>query len=103
MATFYRVQHPTIQDGLVVRWKTFDDSFEVSASRNGVMIHGAVKIRDGHQSHDIQSVISHAWQTVSMIKSGTEIPQDFSIDPDCVCEIRESRFMADDIVIMTRC
>jgi hypothetical protein len=38
MLKFTMMRWPTIMDGLVIRWKLND--FEISASRNGVMVQG---------------------------------------------------------------
>ncbi len=60
---------PTIMDGAVVRWK-LDDSAQISASRNGIGIHGVWPIISGAASlEQFSELIDLAWATYNEMKN----------------------------------
>lgn len=66
----------TVMDGLVVRW-TFDPresraDGEISASRNGVLIHNLPLIRTQTDRREFDETVSRAWDCYSMLARDAE-------------------------------
>src|SRR5262245_44110060 len=101
---FYRIDHPTIQSGKVVRYrqvKGFRDEAEISASRDGVIIQGSwPHLRNG-SIQDVIDVLNRANEQAEVLRRGSG-PLSWVSEPPCVIELRESHFGAEDEVIRRR-
>lgn len=98
---FYRVEHHTIMSGLVVRYRIIGQaagSFEVSASRSGVLIQGTSPDLNQHSAADVRTVIERASWVAEFIRRGElDIPAfSFQHDPQCVVSLRKAHFAAED-------
>lgn len=110
MMIFYRISHPTIGSGLVVRYKEYNDApngLEISASRDGVVIGGyAPTVQD---VEGIKQVLDRArsWhirikETGRSLRCADVDKTPLVYEPECVIEARESVFAGDDKVLETR-
>jgi hypothetical protein len=107
---FYRVSHPTIMSGLVVRYREMSDrGLEISASRDGVGISGASY--DMHNVDDIKAVLDRALEWHKRLQDdyphrdlrcadvdNTPLEQ----EPNCVIEAHESIFAGEDKILEAR-
>jgi hypothetical protein len=110
---FYRISHPTIGSGLVVRYREFnaftrgERGLEISASRDGVSIQGYSETVEDVEG--IKQVLDrvHQWhlrikEAGRSLKCADVDNTPLSQEPECVIEARESRFAGDDIVLEAR-
>lgn len=103
---FYRIAHPTIQSGLVIRYKEIGPrgGLQISASRDGIRIGGFTGVHSSAQ--DFIDVLQRAEHWVKAIRGGATMSDVESAglneEPYCVGEIRRAHFAADDEVIERR-
>jgi hypothetical protein len=99
---YYRVDHRTVTGGLVVRYRhTGRLDFEVSASRDGVLVSGHSPAMNGSAVIALGSVLEAAGRQSRAMNAGGD-PHPFSGDPHCVRELRRARLMETDEVVERR-
>jgi hypothetical protein len=72
---------PTVCDGLVARWKLKGHAFEISASRNGVMLQGFTPALDRDQADAIIATIRAASVASRLIQRGLLKPNPDLVPP----------------------
>lgn len=63
---------PTIMDGVVVRWGDKGSDNEISASRNGVMVHGWMILRTPHDRAELERIVALAWDCYTFLSKRAE-------------------------------
>lgn len=103
---FYRADFHTVMSGLVVRYRVMgDDSamgFEISASRDGALIHGGALRASSYAAADaIHAVIQRAVQHSSVLmQQHRQCALGFDGEPDCVVEQRKYRVFSDEYEVI---
>lgn len=109
---FYRVEHHTIMSGRVVRYRLLGDGedFEISASRDGVLIQGSCPHLTEADIEDVYTILKRATEVAHCMGQlrrsvGSEeypVPFFFHADPACVVELHQAVFAGADKVIEQR-
>lgn len=99
---FYRTDNHTIMSGLVVRYKLYSENYEwqISASREGVLIHGSMPhLTNIQEVLDVQRIIARAYdQYTGLYKDNPA--RAFFTDPPCVIEYRKYRIMSQEYEVL---
>lgn len=108
---FYRIEHHTIMNGLVIRYRVLDDYNppEVTASREGVGITGSPCMTSGNDLSDFTTVLKRAYQQHLALKNAQENQRTtadaslpFKDDPACVIQLRKAHFAQADEILEDR-
>lgn len=113
---FYRVEHPTVMDGKVIRYRAVYGGahFEVSVSRNGIVVGGSSPTMTVGDCQDVARVLERCRCLVPYLRRydaeygvlGTEgwdqEKTGFAFDPPCVIELRETHVGKPDTVVERR-
>lgn len=102
---FYRIEHHTIMDGLVVRYKEISDApngGQISASRNGVSIFGSFPTLQSVE--EVKAVLDRALEQHHALMNQRRDPKSlpFNGDPACVVQLRKAWFGREDEVLVNR-
>lgn len=106
---FTRIAHQTIMSGTVVRyrWAGERDRFEISASRDGVIVSGHSPHLKGIEVSDVVVVLERAgeWHKAlipNRINSRDVDAVPLSKEPECVVATYRAVFAGDDVLIESR-
>jgi hypothetical protein len=105
---FYRIAYQTINSGLVIRWcqiTKWGNGFEISVSRDGVMLHGSTPHLNAEDIQNISTIMQRAEsfvESMETLRASNVAAIPISSEPACVIETRRAHFLNEDEILETR-